>query len=71
MVSALASDEILDRYNEIAYGGTSRYQPDSGAFRARLFPFEEAAFEQFFPKPPARILIGGAGGAASMNARAC
>jgi hypothetical protein len=62
VVSALASDEILDRYNEIAYGGTSRYQPDSGAFRAKLFPFEEVAFEQFFPKPPARILIGGAGG---------
>ena len=62
LVAALASEEMLDRYNEIAYGGTPRYQPRSGAFRTDLLPFEEAAFTEFFPKPPARILIGGAGG---------
>src|SRR5919204_469344 len=33
LVAALASEEMLDRYNEIAYGGTPRYQPRSGAFR--------------------------------------
>src|SRR5689334_5830463 len=61
LVAALASDETLDRHNAYAYAGP-RYRPGSSAFRADLFPFEEAALERFFPEPPAEILIGGAGG---------
>ncbi len=62
IVAAVASDELLDRFNELAYGGAPRYQPESGVFREYLFPFEENALARFFPPPPARVLIGGAGG---------
>jgi SAM-dependent methyltransferase len=62
LVASLASDETLDRFNELAYGGTPRYQPDSAAFHGELFPFEERVIDEFFPRPPARILLGGAGG---------
>lgn len=62
LVASLASDEVLDRFNEIAYGGTPRYRPESGAFREYLFPFEEQVVAQFFPAPPAHVLLGGAGG---------
>jgi SAM-dependent methyltransferase len=62
LVSSLASDEVLDRFNEFAYGGAPRYRPESGHFREYLFPFEEHALDQFFPPPAARVLIGGAGG---------
>lgn len=62
LVAAWASPDMLDRFNEIAYGGEPRYQPESGVFREYLFPFEENAVESVFPPPPARILLGGAGG---------
>jgi SAM-dependent methyltransferase len=62
LVAALASDELLDRFNDLAYGGAPRYRPESGTYREYLFPFEENAVAQFFPAPPARVLIGGAGG---------
>jgi methyltransferase family protein len=62
VVASLASDEILDRFNELAYGGAPRYRPESGAFREYLFPFEEQVVGEFFPTPPAHVLLGGAGG---------
>jgi hypothetical protein len=62
LVAGLASDDVLDRFNEFAYGGEARYRPDSRAFRESLFPFEESVLAQFFPPPPAHILLGGAGG---------
>jgi hypothetical protein len=62
LVAARASPELLDRFNDLAYGGAPRYQPESGVFRAHLFPFEEKAVSTHFPAPPARVLLGGAGG---------
>jgi SAM-dependent methyltransferase len=62
LVAALASDAVLDRFNEIAYGATQAYRPDTEEFRAYLFPWEETVIRDHFPEPPARILVGGAGG---------
>jgi 2-polyprenyl-3-methyl-5-hydroxy-6-metoxy-1,4-benzoquinol methylase len=62
LVAALASDAVLDRFNEIAYGQTQAYRPDAADFRAYLFPWEEAVVRDRFPQPPARVLVGGAGG---------
>jgi hypothetical protein len=61
-LAAYISDDALDRLNELAYGLTPAYLPGAPGFRAYLFPWEEAAIERFFPRPPARILLGGAGG---------
>jgi hypothetical protein len=62
LVAALASDAVLDRFNDIAYGGTRSYRPDTSSFRAYLFPWEEEVIRRFFPQPPAHVLVGGAGG---------
>jgi hypothetical protein len=62
LVAALASDAVLDRFNDIAYGGTRSYRPDTSSFRAYLFPWEEETVRRFFPEPPAHVLVGGAGG---------
>jgi SAM-dependent methyltransferase len=62
LVLALASDAVLDRYNDLAYGAMDSYRPDHSTFRHRLFSWEASAIDRFFPPPPARVLIGGAGG---------
>jgi SAM-dependent methyltransferase len=62
LVAATASDSVLDRFNDLAYGRTNTYRPDTGSFRAYLFPWEEQIVQERFPPPPARILVGGAGG---------
>jgi hypothetical protein len=62
LVSGLASDAVLDRFNDIAYARERSYQPDKSSFRAYLFPWEEEAIRRFFPRPPAHVLVGGAGG---------
>jgi hypothetical protein len=62
LVLAFASDEVLARYSDLAYGATTSYLPDSPDFDANLFPFEEAAFDTFFPPPPGRVLVGATGG---------
>jgi hypothetical protein len=62
LVAALASDAVLDRFNDIAYASTLSYRPDSASFRASLFPWEEEMIRSFLPKPPAHVLVGGAGG---------
>lgn len=62
LVLALASEATLDRFNELTYGSWDLFQTDSSRFRHRLFPWEEIVIERVFPRSPARILIGGAGG---------
>jgi hypothetical protein len=62
LVLALAPDAFLSRYGELAYGRIPRYRTDAPAFRRDLHWWEEEAFARFFPAPPGRILIGGAGG---------
>jgi hypothetical protein len=62
LVAGLASDEVLDRFNDIAYASTRSYRPDTSSFRAYLFPWEEEAIRRFFPNPPGHVLVGGAGG---------
>jgi hypothetical protein len=62
LVLALASEALLDRYNDLAYSRDAAYRAGSPSFREHLFPWEEQAIAAFFPPPPARILIGGAGG---------
>jgi SAM-dependent methyltransferase len=61
LVLAFASDRTLDRFNDLAYASAPDYDPSGTSFRAYLFPWEEAVIERFFPKAPARILVGGAG----------
>ena len=61
-MAALASDTVLDRFNDIAYASGRSYRPDSTSFRTSLFPWEEEVIRDFFPNPPAHILVGGAGG---------
>ncbi len=62
LVAALVSDEVLDRFNDLAYGRDRSYRPEATSFRAYLFPWEEQTIERFFPQPPAHVLVGGAGG---------
>ena len=61
-VVAFGSDRFFDHYNAIAYAHEKTYRPDSTLFRSRLFDWETAAIDEFFPSLPARVLIGGAGG---------
>jgi hypothetical protein len=62
LVAALASDEVLRQFNDLGYGTTRSYHPDSPSFRAYLFPWEQKAIDEFFARPPAHVLVGGAGG---------
>jgi SAM-dependent methyltransferase len=62
LVAATVSDAVLDEFNELAYERTDAYRPDSRSFREYLFPWEEQIVRERFPPPPARILVGGAGG---------
>jgi hypothetical protein len=62
LVLRFGSDAFFDAFNDAAYGGQAAYQPGTTAFRTDLFPWESRAIEAHFPKPPASILIGGAGG---------
>jgi hypothetical protein len=61
-ILALVSDAGLDRFNAWAYQRATAYRPGREEFRSELFPWEQQALERHFPAPPARILVGGAGG---------
>jgi hypothetical protein len=61
-VLSLASDELLERYNELTFSAIDDYRPDSKSFRRGLFDWEAEVVARHFPPPPARILVGGAGG---------
>ncbi len=53
---------MLERYGQLGYRSLNRYRPETDAFVGELFPWEQEIIEQQFPAPPARVLIGGAGG---------
>jgi len=53
MVLAFASDEVLEAHNSFSYG---KMRPVHG-----LFDWEKRLVGQYFPPPPAHILIGAAG----------
>jgi hypothetical protein len=61
LILALAPDAVLERFNEWTYSRSEAYQPSSSGFRRELFRWEEDAIARFFPAPPARVLVGGAG----------
>jgi hypothetical protein len=62
LVAGFAPDRFFDAYNDLTYGSDSAYRPDTTSFRRGLFDWENEAITRFFPKPPARVLVGGAGG---------
>jgi SAM-dependent methyltransferase len=62
LVVRFASEEFFGRYNEAVYGSHGEYVSGSVNFRDELFPWETQAIRDYFPPPPARVLIGGAGG---------
>lgn len=62
LVCLMASDQVLDAYNTLAYSAASRYRPAADGDHAEWFSWERAAVEMWFPKAPAKVLIGGAGG---------
>lgn len=61
IVASLASDEVLDRFNDLVYSRAEGYDPSSPGFRSYLFPWEEQVIDRYFPAPPARVLVGGGG----------
>lgn len=62
LVTSLASDDVLDAYNDLTYGATTVYDASAPDFRTHLFNWEADMVARVFPPPPARVLIGGAGG---------
>ncbi len=62
LITSLASDGTLEAYNDLTYGATRVYDASAPQFRAKLFNWEADLVDQVFPKPPGRVLIGGAGG---------
>lgn len=62
VVTCVASDAVLNAYNDIAYGTTRVYDAGAAEFRERLFNWESELIAQVFPAPPGRVLVGGAGG---------
>jgi hypothetical protein len=61
-VLAFATPAFLDDYTRLAYDTTSTYRAGARDFRQGLFRWEARAIDERFPPPPARVLIGGAGG---------
>lgn len=62
LVTAYATDEVLQAYNDLTYGATSVYDAANPQFRQKLFNWEANLVKQVFPEPPGRVLVGGAGG---------
>jgi SAM-dependent methyltransferase len=62
LILAGGTDGVVGRFNDLTYGATDAYRAGSATFQARLFFWEADAVERFFPAPPARVLVGGAGG---------
>jgi len=62
LVLFLGSDEFMRRYNDYIYGRHTAYSSGEHGFRPPfLWEWEETAVREFFPPPPARLLVGGAG----------
>jgi SAM-dependent methyltransferase len=62
IVTALASDAVLQAYNDQAYSETPTYDAGKREFRESLFNWEKEFVDAVFPPPPARVLIGASGG---------
>jgi hypothetical protein len=62
IVRSFAPDAFYDVYNDLTYSRQLIYRPESKTFRSSLFAFEERTITQYFPAPPAKILVGAAGG---------
>jgi SAM-dependent methyltransferase len=62
VVGRLASDAVLEAFNDLTYGQQKVYEAGSAAFRADLFNWEANLLDRVMPPPPGRILVGGAGG---------
>lgn len=61
-VLSRASPAFYDAYNEVCYGGQRVYQASGDGVRTGFFPWEAQVVSRHFPPPPARILVGAAGG---------
>jgi len=68
---AVAREEIAFRWlreadwtelSEVLYGRTAKYHGATSHNESGLFAFERAAIEEFFPAPPASVLVGACGG---------
>lgn len=70
LLAGLLSDATLDRINDVVYGLNDSFRHGSVRFDASLFPWEEALLRDVFPPPPARVLVGGAGGGREVSALA-
>jgi hypothetical protein len=57
IVVAYGSDEFFNLYNDRVYGRKEAYRMAT----VGLFPFEARAISDYFPAPPATVLIGAAG----------
>src|SRR5262245_4871066 len=62
LVVSWGTDSFHDAFNDITYASQPSYRPDAATFASELFPWERRVIEAHFPKPPATVLIGGAGG---------
>ncbi len=62
LVLSHASPAFYDAYNEVCYSSQRAYQAAGDGVRTGLFPWEEGVIRRHFPPPPARILVGAAGG---------
>lgn len=62
LVCMLASDDVLNAYNTLAYSVAARYRPEADDIHGEWFTWERAALDKWFPDAPARVLVGGAGG---------
>src|SRR5687767_12754763 len=54
-------DGALERQNIEAHYGPRPFYREPGYQARGLWPFEERALERWFPRPPARVLVPGAG----------
>jgi SAM-dependent methyltransferase len=61
LILSFGSDPFFEAYGALAYTAPE-YLAGTPQFRRDLFAWEERAFREFLPPPPARILVGGAGG---------
>ncbi|MCP4680333.1 MAG: class I SAM-dependent methyltransferase [Deltaproteobacteria bacterium] len=62
LILLFGNDDFYRSYNEVAYEEALSYDARSPRFREKLFRWERDAIEEFFQSPPARVLVGGAGG---------
>jgi hypothetical protein len=61
-IANVGSSRFFDAYNAVAYAAQPRYNIDAAGFRRDLFSWEADVFDRLFPPPPARVLVGAAGG---------